>query len=53
MLNEVVVKSSKPLIRQEDDKSVVDPEPLAASSTNAFETIEKTPGIITDQDGNI
>ena len=35
-LNEVVVKSSKPLIRQEDDKSVVDPEPLAASSTNAY-----------------
>jgi hypothetical protein len=29
MLNEVVVKSNKPLIRQEDDKSVVDPEPLA------------------------
>jgi len=53
MLNEVVVKSSKPLIRQEDDKSIVDPEPLAASSTNAFETIEKTPGIFTDQDGNI
>jgi hypothetical protein len=53
LLNEVVVKSSKPLIRQEDDKSVVDPEPLAASSTNAFETIEKTPGIFTDQDGNI
>ena len=52
-LNEVVVKSSKPLIRQEDDKSVVDPEPLAASSTNAYETVEKTPGIFTDQDGNI
>jgi hypothetical protein len=52
-LNEVVVKSSKPLIRQEDDKSIVDPEPLAASSTNAFETVEKTPGIFTDQDGNI
>lgn len=53
LLNEVVVKSSKPLIRQEDDKSIVDPEPLAASSTNAFETVEKTPGIFTDQDGNI
>ena len=53
MLNEVVVKSSKPLIRQEDDKSVVDPEPLAASSTNAYETIEKTPGIFIDQDGNV
>ena len=52
-LNEVVVKSSKPLIRQEDDKSVVDPEPLAASSTNAYETIEKIPGIFIDQDGNV
>jgi hypothetical protein len=53
MLNQVVVKSSKPLIRQEDDKSVVDPEPLAASSTNAYETVEKTPGVFIDQDGNI
>ena len=52
-LNEVVVKSSKPLIRQEDDKSVVDPEPLAASSTNAYETVVKVPGIFIDQDGNI
>jgi hypothetical protein len=52
-LNEVVVKSSKPLIRQEDDKSVVDPEPLAASSTNAYETVEKTPGVFIDQDGNV
>lgn len=53
MLNAVVVKSSKPLIRQEDDKQVVDPESLAASSTNAYETVEKTPGIFIDQDGNI
>ena len=52
-LKEVVVRSSKPLIRQEDDKSVVDPEPLAASSTNAYETVEKVPGIFIDQDGNI
>jgi len=52
-LNEVVVRSTKALIRQEDDKSVVDPEPLAASSTNAYETVEKVPGIFIDQDGNI
>jgi hypothetical protein len=49
----VVVKSTKALIRQEDDKSVVDPEPLAASSTNAYETVEKVPGVFIDQDGNI
>jgi hypothetical protein len=52
-LNEVVVKSTKALMRQEDDKSVVDPEALAASSTNAYETVEKVPGIFIDQDGNI
>jgi hypothetical protein len=52
-LRQVVVTSSKSLIRQEDDKAVVDPEPLAASSTNAMETIEKTPGIFTDADGQI
>jgi len=52
-LNEVVVTSTKPLIRQEDDKSIVDPEPLAATSTNAYETMEKIPGIFIDQDGNI
>jgi hypothetical protein len=52
-LKEVVVSSSKPLIKQEDDKTVVDPEPLAASSTNAYETMEKIPGIFIDQDGNI
>jgi len=52
-LNQVVVTSSKALVRQEDDKSVVDPEPLAAGSTNAMETIEKTPGVFIDSDGNI
>lgn len=52
-LKEVMVTSTKPLIKQEDDKTVVDPEPLAASSTNAYETMEKIPGIFIDQDGNI
>jgi iron complex outermembrane recepter protein len=52
-LSTVVVTSSKPLMRQEDDKTIVDPENLAASSTNAYEIIEKTPGLFVDQDGNI
>lgn len=52
-LNQVVVTSSKALVRQEDDKSIVDPELLAAGSTNAMETIEKTPGVFIDGDGNI
>ena len=49
----VVVTSRKPLMRQEDDKTIIDPENLAAASTNGYEIIEKTPGLFVDQDGNI
>lgn len=52
-LNEVVVRSSRPLMHQEDDKTIVDPENLSASSTNSYEVLEKTPGLFVDQDGNI
>ncbi len=52
-LSGVTVTSSKPLMRQEDDKTIVDPENLAAASTNAFEIMEKIPGLFVDQDGNI
>ncbi len=49
----VVVTSQKPLIRQEEDKTIVDPENIAAASTNGYEVLEKTPGLFIDQDGNI
>ncbi len=52
-LQGVVVTSKKPLMRQEDDKTIIEPEVLAAASTNAYEIIEKTPGLFVDQDGNI
>ena len=52
-LKDVVVVSKKPLIKQEDDKTIVDAEVLANSSTNAYEILEKTPGVIVDQDGNV
>lgn len=52
-LDAVVITSRKPLMRQEDDKTIVDPENLVASSTSGFEVIEKVPGIFMDQDGNI
>jgi hypothetical protein len=52
-LRGVIVTSRAPLIKQEDDKTIVDPEPLAAASTNAYEILEKTPGIFVDQDGNV
>ncbi len=52
-LDKVVVISRKPFVKQDDDKTVVDAEQLATSSTNAFEVLEKTPGAIVDQDGNV
>ncbi len=52
-LSGVVVTATRPLMRQEDDKTIVDPENLAASSTNAYEILEKTPGLFVDQDGNV
>jgi iron complex outermembrane recepter protein len=53
LLGGVVVTSQRPLMRQEDDKTIVDPEVLAATSTSGYEIIEKTPGLFVDQDGNI
>jgi len=52
-LSSVTVTSHKPFVRQEDDKTILDAEPLAQSSTNAYEVLEKTPGIIVDQDANV
>lgn len=52
-LEVVTVTAQKPFIRQEDDKTIVDPENLVASSTSGYEVIEKTPGLFVDQDGNI
>lgn len=52
-LNTVVVTATKPFTRQEDDKTIVDPEPIAAASTNAYEILEKTPGVFVDGDGNV
>ncbi len=52
-LDNVTIISKKPLLKQEDDKTIVDAEVLANSSTNAFEILEKVPGTIVDQDGNV
>jgi iron complex outermembrane recepter protein len=52
-LGGVVVRSTRPLMHQEDDKTIVDPENLVPSSTSGYEVIEKTPGLFVDQDGNI
>lgn len=52
-LGNVTVVARRPLIKQEDDKTIVDAEVLAQSSTNAYEIMEKVPGAIVDQDGNV
>lgn len=52
-LSGITLNATRPLIRQEDDKTIVDPEPLAQASTNAYEILEKTPGVFADGDGNI
>ena len=49
----VVIESRKPVMRQEDDKTIIEPENLAAASSSGYEVIEKTPGLFVDQDGNI
>jgi iron complex outermembrane recepter protein len=52
-LDDVVITNAKKFITQDDDKTIVDAEPIAISSTNALEILEKTPGAIVDQDGNV
>jgi iron complex outermembrane recepter protein len=49
-LSEVTVTHKAKLMRQEDDKTIVDAEPLARIASNAFEVIEKIPGVITVDD---
>ncbi|MCW3118436.1 MAG: TonB-dependent receptor [Chitinophagaceae bacterium] len=53
ILKGVTIVSKKKLLQQEDDKTIVDAEALANSSTNAYEVLEKTPGAVVDQDGNV
>jgi iron complex outermembrane recepter protein len=52
-LGAVKVTAAKPLIRQEEDKTIIDPEPLANTSTNTLEVLESTPGLFVDQEGGI
>ncbi|NLA24571.1 MAG: TonB-dependent receptor, partial [Bacteroidales bacterium] len=52
-LEEVTIHAKKPMITQEEDKMVIDPEPMATTSTNTLEVLESTPGLYVDQDGGI
>lgn len=52
-LGEVTVVGRRPLIRQEGDKTIFDPEPLASISTNTMELLETLPGVFVDPDGGV
>lgn len=52
-LDGVTITARRPIMRQEEDKTIVDPEPIANVSTSAYEIMEKTPGLFVDQDGNV
>ncbi|MFN8349330.1 MAG: TonB-dependent receptor [Spirosomataceae bacterium] len=53
-LNEVVIKSIRPLVVQEDDKTVINVEAMGGAATlSAQEVLERTPGIVVDQNGNL
>lgn len=49
-LSELVVTHKEKLVKQEDDKIIVDAEPLSKLATNAFEVIQKVPGVIVIDD---
>ena len=54
VLNEVVVKSKRPLIEQEIDKTVVNVESMiSAASSNTLEVLEKVPGVVVSFNGKI
>ncbi len=52
-LGVVQVTATRPMIRQVDDKTIIDPEPMANIATNTLEVLESTPGLFVDQDGGI
>lgn len=53
-LNEVVIKSKRPLIQMEIDKTIVNVSSMISSaSSNTLEVLEKTPGVTVDGQGNI
>lgn len=53
LLNEVQVVSRRPLIRQDGERTIVDPEPLLGSVTNTLELLTSTPGLFVDDQGGI
>ena len=52
-LSEVAVKGSKPIVKREIDKIVVDARSLSAISSNAMDLLKRAPGLLVSEEGNI
>jgi hypothetical protein len=53
VIEEIKIVGKRPLLRQEGDKVIIDPEPLLGFSTNTLEVLEATPGLLVDPEGGI
>lgn len=53
LLEEVVVRGSRPIVRREIDKLVIDAKSISAISTNAIDLLRRTPGLLVSEEGNI
>ncbi|HMQ07546.1 MAG TPA: outer membrane beta-barrel protein [Saprospiraceae bacterium] len=53
LLEEVTIVSRRPMLRQDGEKTIVDPTPMLDISTNVLEIMEATPGLFVDQEGGI
>lgn len=53
-LNEVTVRSTKPFIERQLDKTIVNVEnSIVGAGSNALEVLERSPGVVVDQNDNI
>jgi hypothetical protein len=53
VLGEVKVVAKRPLIRQDGERTIIDPEPMLGSVTNTLELLTATPGLFVDDEGGI
>ncbi|WP_428655027.1 TonB-dependent receptor domain-containing protein [Runella sp.] len=53
-LNEVTVRTTKPFIERQLDKTIVNVEnSIVSAGSNALEVLERSPGVVVDQNDNI
>lgn len=53
ILSEVVVKASRPIVKREVDKLVIDAKSLSAVSSNAIDLLKRSPGLLVSEEGAI